>query len=222
MGSKRIPRKNIKKFDGEPIINHVLRAASQSNIFNTIHVSTESKEICEICKQIGYEPDFMRPNELADDYVGIMQVLKFVVEKFESRNIFFDTVCMMYATSPLIDYKDLISAADIFEKSDGGTALLSVSQYPTPIEKAWIISKEGNLIPKNSKAFKVRTQDLKPSFYDAGMFCFYTAKYIKSSHEFGNPFSFRPFKVPNHRVTDIDDNEDWERAELMFKVLNIK
>ena len=219
-GSKRITKKNIKIFNGEPIISYALNAASVCNIFDTIHVSTESSEIYEICKRRGYEPHFMRPKKLANDYVGIMQVLKFVVEKFESEGATFDTVCMMYATSPMVDYRDLISACDIFEKSDGESALLSVCQYPTPIEKAWVIDKEGKLVPNNPKAFKIRTQDLKLSFYDAGMFCFYTAKYIKGSQDFGNPFSFRPFKIPYYRVTDIDDSEDWKRAELMFKAFN--
>ncbi len=222
LGSKRIPKKNIKIFNGQPMINHVLRIASKTNIFNTIHVSTESKEIYEVCKKAGYEPKFMRPDYLADDQMGIMQVLKFVVDKFESNGIFFDTVCMMYATSPLTDHRDLISAAEIFEKSDGENALLSVCQYPTPVEKAWVISEEDQLVPHNPKAFKKRTQDLKPSFFDAGMFCFYTSKYVKESQEFGNPFSFKAFKVPYYRVTDIDDSQDWERAELMFKVLNEK
>ena len=67
----RITKKNIKIFR-QPIISYALNAASMCNIFDTIHVSTESSEIYEICKKRGYEPHFMT-KETANDYVGIMR-----------------------------------------------------------------------------------------------------------------------------------------------------
>ena len=39
-GSKRITKKNIKIFNGKPIISYALDAASMCNIFDTIHVSS--------------------------------------------------------------------------------------------------------------------------------------------------------------------------------------
>ena len=44
-GSQRIKNKNMKKFFNKPLISYTLRAAKRSNLFDTIHVSTNSKEI---------------------------------------------------------------------------------------------------------------------------------------------------------------------------------
>ena len=62
-GSKRILRKNIKKFLGKPIIAYSIEAALGSNCFDQIIVSTDDEEIAEIAydsdkfyDKMGYDP----------------------------------------------------------------------------------------------------------------------------------------------------------------------
>ena len=87
-GSKRIPNKNIRNFCGKPIISYILDAAKKSGLFNTIHVSTDSKQIIKVVENLGFKIDFVRPSDLADDYTPIMPVLKFVVEEYEKKVYF--------------------------------------------------------------------------------------------------------------------------------------
>ncbi|MFL2600059.1 MAG: cytidylyltransferase domain-containing protein [Flavobacteriaceae bacterium] len=47
-GSKRIPNKNIKFFLGKPIISYAIKVAKNSNLFDEVMVSTDSKEIADI------------------------------------------------------------------------------------------------------------------------------------------------------------------------------
>jgi|TARA_B100001964_G_C13865639_1_gene436427 N-acylneuraminate cytidylyltransferase len=47
-GSVRIPRKNIKKFCGKPIIAWPIEVAKSSGLFDRILVSTDNEEIAEI------------------------------------------------------------------------------------------------------------------------------------------------------------------------------
>ena len=49
-GSKRIPRKNIKAFNGKPIIAYSIEAALDSNCFDQVIVSTDDNEIAEVAK----------------------------------------------------------------------------------------------------------------------------------------------------------------------------
>ena len=49
-GSKRIPKKNIIDFFGKPMIAWTIESAIQTNLFDTILVSTDSEEIAEISK----------------------------------------------------------------------------------------------------------------------------------------------------------------------------
>ncbi|MGQ9812629.1 MAG: cytidylyltransferase domain-containing protein [Dissulfurimicrobium sp.] len=79
-GSKRIPRKNIKEFCGRPLIAYSISAAKATGLFDHIIVSTDDTEIAEIAKTWDAEVSFMRPAELADDYVGTGAVVKHAVE----------------------------------------------------------------------------------------------------------------------------------------------
>ena len=106
-GSKRIKNKNIKNFCGKPIISYALNAAKESGLFDTIHVSTESEEIANIVRDLGFTIDFLRDISLADDITPIIPVLKWVVEKYQSKNIYFDEVVLIMACAPLIDATDL-------------------------------------------------------------------------------------------------------------------
>ena len=47
-GSKRIPRKNIRDFCGNPIISYAIDAAINSNIFAEVMVYTDDNEIAKI------------------------------------------------------------------------------------------------------------------------------------------------------------------------------
>lgn len=219
-GSKRIPHKNIKNFCGSPMISHAIKIAQNSDLFDTIHVSTDDQAIADAAAQYGCKPDFERPDELADDHTSMMATIKYVVEEYERRGDKFDTVALLYATSPLTDPKDLQKACAFFEKSDKEKAVLAVTPYPAPIEHAFRIIDDQDLVPDNDEALATRTQDLKEAYYDAGMFAIYTADYIKNSNKAGNFFAFRGFVVPSYRVTDIDWPDDWNRAEHLFKAIN--
>ena len=146
-GSKRIPNKNIKKFCGQPMLSYPIQAASKAGIFDTIHVSTDSQDIAQIASKFGFLPEFMRPKDLSGDHISIMQCLKYVVEKYENLGKKFDTVAMLYATSPLIDPDDLKQACIQFEANKTNSALLAVTPYPSPIEHAFRMDDNLDLHP---------------------------------------------------------------------------
>ena len=67
-GSKRIPRKNIKLFNGKPMIAYSILAAQESDCFKQIIVSTDDDEIAQVAREYGADVPFMRPAELSDDF----------------------------------------------------------------------------------------------------------------------------------------------------------
>lgn len=219
-GSKRIPHKNIKIFCGEPMLSYPIKAAEQAEIFDVIHISTDDAEIATVAKEYGYLPEFMRPSNLSNDYVSLMESLKYVVGVYEGMGQSFDTIALLYATSPLMDPNHLRRACYEFEKSDKEKALLSVAQFPSPIEHAFRMAEDCDLLPDNSLALATRTQDLPHAYFDAGMFAFYTPEYINNSTDAGDFMSFRGFKVPSSRVTDIDWPDDWKYAETLYQALH--
>jgi len=82
-GSKRIPRKNIKEFCGEPIITYSIRAALESGMFDEVMVSTDDEEIREIAIKAGAKVPFMRSEKTANDYATTTDVLLEVITEYK-------------------------------------------------------------------------------------------------------------------------------------------
>lgn len=113
-GSKIIPRKNIKKIYGKPLIAWTIGAAKKSKLLDRYIVSTEDREIASISNRFGAEV-LDRPKQLAGDSATTLSVLKDIINKIDC-----DIVVLLQCTSPvrengLIDKcikKFLISKAD--------------------------------------------------------------------------------------------------------------
>lgn len=216
-GSKRIPNKNIRDFCGQPMITHVLSAARASGLFTTVHVSTESESIRDVAAQFGFPPDFPRPAELADDHTPIMPVLRQAVQEYASLGVRFDEVWLLMACAPLIDAKDLSSAATLFQQAGGERPLLAVSEYPTPIEWAFSRGENGTLTPVKAGMFAVRSQDLERRYFDAGSFAVFPASLVLESQGAGSDSCFIGYVLPKGTAIDIDDEQDWQLAEAIYR-----
>ena len=66
-GSKGIPNKNIKMFNGKPLIAWSIDHAKKVKKLKRIIVSTDSKKIAKVAEKYGAEVPFMRPKKLARD-----------------------------------------------------------------------------------------------------------------------------------------------------------
>jgi N-acylneuraminate cytidylyltransferase len=218
-GSKRIPEKNIRKFRGKPMLAYPLEAARTSGLFATIHVSTENQHIADVAAALGAPVEFKRPPQLADDHTPILPVVRNVLETFLERGSTFDQVWILMACSPLLLAEDLKQAAALYEVSGTARPLLAVARYPAPVEWAFERSASGQLTPLQPGMFSVRSQDLKARYYDAGMFSVFPAARVLQSEGAGDDTSFAGYVMPAHRVTDIDDEEDWKLAEVLFDAL---
>ena len=216
-GSKRIKNKNIKDFVGKPIIYYTLKNAKNSNLFNFIHVSTESTLISEIVEKLGFKCDFLRPEELADDYTPIMPVLKFVVEKYKSMNFRFDEIWLLMPCSPLITVNQMIDASKLYGKYKGKYALTTISQYPVPIDWAFKLGKDNQLIPLQPKMFDKRSQDLQKKYFDTGSFSIFSPSCVINSKGADPKTKFIGFELPKETSIDIDEEEDWLNAEFLYK-----
>lgn len=212
LGSKRIIKKNIKNFCGKPMINWPLITAKKSKLFSKIHVSTDSLKIKKIVEKQKINVDFLRPKKLSGDFVGLMEVYKFVVEKYKKLNIFFDEVWFLTPCSPLINYKDLRFSAKFFQKIDGN-AFLAVSKFSPPIQWAMKLDKK-KLIFVNKKYSLIRSQDLKEHYYDTGTFGAFKNKVFDKKI---NNLKFYGYEISKTKGIDIDNLDDWKLAEKIAK-----
>lgn len=214
-GSKRILNKNIKLFLNKPLIFYSIEELKKSNLFEKIHISTDSKKIERLVKK-KIEVDFLRPKKLAGNNVGLWPVIKYVLEKYKKKSIYFDQVWLVYATNPLIK-KNIINQCDKkFQNKckQNNSALITVTKYNYPIEWAQVIDQNGFLKANNQKNLKIRSQDLKQYICDAGMINIYNPDIFFRKKK----LNYIPFVVPYINSVDIDDIEDFKFAEKLFKI----
>ena len=218
-GSKRIPKKNIKPFNGKPIIGYVIEKAIQSKAFSKVIVSTDSKEIVEVSTSFGAEIPFLRPKEISDDFTSVTAVVRHGIEYFENVNEIYDTICLLYPTAPLIDINDLRKGLELLQTSDFA---VSVSEFPFPIERALHFNSEKQTIEmRDKKNFYKRSQDLPMTYHDAGQFIFGNKNaWMEKIPMIDGRNS--PVFVARERVQDIDNEEDWEYAEQKGIILASK
>jgi pseudaminic acid cytidylyltransferase len=213
-GSKRIPRKNIKNFSGSPMISWSIKAASESNLFDHIIVSTDDEEIAKIARDSGAETPFIRPVNLADDHTSTVPVVAHAIESCIQLGWAVDFACCIYPCSPFLQVDDLVSAFELAydRKAD---FVYPVSEYAHPIQRAMRQLSDGGMQFLYPQFELTRTQDLEKSYHDAGQFYWGTSSAWLSKKKMHTDGLGMP--IPNWRVVDIDTEDDWTRAEMIFK-----
>ena len=216
-GSKRIPRKNIKPFLGKPIIAYSIEAALQSDIFDTVMVSTDDEEIAEIAKQYGAEVPFLRSAEASNDHATTNDVLLEVLDAYEKIGQSYDFACCLYPTAPFVTAQKLQDAFAKLEASDADT-LIPVVAFSYPPKRGLLIRNE-RLVFEYPEYLDTRSQDLETSYHDVGQFYFFRVPNFKANKRLmvGN---ILPFEVPETEVQDIDNLTDWQIAEMKYRLLH--
>ncbi len=220
-GSKRIPRKNIRNFCGKPMIVHSIEAARESGCFQHIVISTDDAEIAHIAVEHGAEVPFTRPAELSDDHTGTRPVIQHAIKEAERNFGPFDYVCSIYATAPFLRASDLQKGLTQIRSQKADFAV-SVASFPYPIQRALRFTGEGHIRMFHPENAQVRSQKLEEAYHDAGQFYWgRTTAFMDGSSIFADPHAVAlPIVLPRFRVQDIDTEEDWRRAELMFRALS--
>ncbi len=215
-GSKRIPRKNIKEFCGKPMLAYSVEAAVQSGIFDTVMVSTDDEEIAQVAVQYGAEVPFMRSETTSGDFATTNDVLHEVLEEYEKRGEHFDLGCCIYPTAPFVTAGKLTDAVELLMNSDADT-LFPVVAFSYPPQRAMIV-KEGRLVFEYPQYMDSRSQDLEPHYHDVGQFVVFRTKAYKRNRKLmiGNII---PMVVSEMEVQDIDNETDWQIAEMKYKFM---
>ena len=219
-GSKRIPRKNIKNFCGQPIIKYSIEAALQSKCFSEIMVSTDDKEIATIAKSFDAKIPFLRSEKNSNDYADTADVIEEVLNAYKKQNKHFEYFCCIYPTAPFITAEKLSNSFDILNKTNAD-AVIPVVKFGYPIQRSLKIenNKLEMIWPEN---YKKRSQDLMTTYHDSGQFYWMkTESFLTQKTLFAK--NTIPFEINETEVQDIDTEQDWQLAEFKYEYFkNIK
>ncbi len=217
-GSKRIPRKNIKPFLGRPILSYSIEAALLSGCFDEVMVSTEDLEIAEVARRYGAEVPFLRSKKDSNDFAPLGDVIRSVLETYQSQGRPFDVACCILATAPFITPERLREGLTRLEASTAD-ALVGVVPFDYPIQRALRIrnGREEMFWPENHDQ---RSNDLETAYHDSGQFYWLkTQPYLDGDGKLLLAHCLA-MELPALEVQDIDSPDDWALAELKYRFLH--
>lgn len=216
-GSKRIPKKNIKDFHGKPIISYSILTCIESGFFERVIVSTDDEEIAKVSLSYGAEVPFFRSEKNSNDIATTADVIIEVLKTLELESEFYDYCLCLYPTAPFVTAENLKLS---FEKlrNQSYDIVYPIVQYSYPIQRAVVIDHEGKTRLIKNENLKIRSQDLEPTYHDAGQYYWIDVPIFHQKKEIltNNTGSIL---IDELHSQDIDNLSDWEIAELKFEYL---
>lgn len=219
-GSKGVPKKNIKLLGGKPLIWYTIESALESKKLGKVIVSTDSKEIADFSIKCGVEVPFLRPEELALDNTGSIEVVKHALKYFLNCNLIFDAVVLLQPTTPFRS-KEMIDECILQFETSEADSLISVLPVPHNYNPHWVFekNKEGYLkISCGDNNIITRRQDLPSAYHRDGAVYITKSKIITEYNSFLGE-KITAFKSMEDNYVNIDTIDDWRRAELLISKL---
>ena len=219
-GSKGIPKKNIKLLGGIPLLEYTAKSALASKFLSSVILSSDDSEIIEVAKNLGIEVPFIRPENLSQDDTPSLSVIKHALEFFETKNEFFDAICLLQVTSPFRQENLIDRSIQKFESEDLDS-LISVREVPTDFNPHWIFeldTKDHLKIATGDEKIISRRQDLPKAFHrDGAIYITRTDVILKQNSLYGSSIGYIESK--NDLYVNIDTPDDWLTAEEIAKKL---
>ena len=199
-------------------LSYSLELVGSSGIFSRAHVSTDSERIAEVARDCGFTLDFMRDALLADDFTGVWDVVRWVLEEYQRRGERFDSVCLLYAGTPLLDGLDLRGGMEYFLSLGRGYHVMACCEYLSSPLRALSLDGEGNIRAIDEGSFSVsRSQDLGTYVMDCGAFSYRWTEDVLGGVEALAEGKTRAYILDRTKGVDINTERDLEFAKLLYR-----
>ncbi|NCB70874.1 MAG: acylneuraminate cytidylyltransferase family protein [Clostridia bacterium] len=216
-GSKGLKDKNIRTFNGKPLLAYSIEAAQDSGKFDEVFVSTDSENYADIGRKYGAHVPFLRSPELSTDTASSWDVVKDVLTKFKNGNIQFDTIALLQPTSPLRTSQDIVNAFRIMhdKKANAVVSICEVDHSPL-----WCntLPEDGSLVGFLPTELVTKTRQKLDTYYRInGAIYLVNVGYLFSSQTIYDSRCYA-YKMEKRHSIDIDDLVDFQIAEMIDKL----
>jgi len=211
-GSKRIPRKNIKEFNGKPAISYAIKAAFESQVFSEVIVSTDDEEIAEYSRSQGAKIPWLRSEELSNDFATTSQVMQDAVLKLDSEDL--ENVCCIYPVTPLLRPKYISEGLRVLKNLDWSYVFSAVKNDSNP-QRFFTLNSSNSVSMLLPEFALTRTQDLQQTFYDAGQFYWGKKSAWLDKRPIFDSLS-TIVEMSREDAIDIDTFSHWKLAEDLY------
>jgi CMP-N-acetylneuraminic acid synthetase len=215
-GSKGVPRKNLRLLAGKPLLWYSIESAAAARRLARVVVSTESGEIAAAARDAGAEVPFLRPAALAADDTPMLPVVAHALRTLAEQGEEYDAVCLLQPTCPLRRPEDIDGCIDLLERS-AADSVVTVLEVPARYHPHWAFTEnaDGSLRPATDAPLTPRRQELAPAFHRDGSIYVTRCPVVL---EAGSLYGRRTlgYRTDAERNVNIDDPEDWARAERLL------
>ncbi len=209
-GSKRFPRKNIRKFKGRSLILFSISAARQCPDIHRIIVSTNDSETAAIATKQGTEV-MWRPDYLATDTVSIFEALKHIYRTIKAKKEKLPKyIVLLQPTSPLRRKGLITEGLKAIRADKKASCLIAVYQ------KQLATGRIRNGYWQSDYPEDTRTQDVEPFYVPCGsLYIFECKKTIEKDDAWGKYII--PLIENEQQNVNIDYKHDFLELKNVFK-----
>lgn len=217
-GSERVPHKNVRLLAGHPLLAYAIETARQSGLFERVVVSTDSEEIAEVARWYDAEVPFLRPPAYATSTSPDIEWLSHTLEHLDER---FDLFALIRATNPFRGPETVRRGFDQLlatPEADSLRAVELVKQHPG---KMWVVADDGRTMAplldqsQLDVAWHAGQYQALPHVYvqNSALEIAWTRVVTEGGTREGAVLA--PFLTQGLEGFNVDDEEDWERAERL-------
>ncbi len=223
-GSKRLPRKNIKKLCGKPLIGYTIEAVIESNIFDTIILSSDDDEILEVGTHYDEITIEKREPALASDTSKVIDLIKQIADR-PSYSEQYDAIGLFLPTCPFRTSKHIKEGFSMLQKEDFSVVSINEMQEPVQLtltlDGQKVINPNALINPSPLITGNTRSQDFDKYYrVNGGFYIAWLDKFITKDNFFQG--IVKGYEMPPDNCVDIDNEKDFLLAEYLLKNNHIK
>jgi CMP-N,N'-diacetyllegionaminic acid synthase len=216
LGSSRLPRKNIRLLNGISLLGRTIQRVKKISVIDQICVSTEAEEVANEARKFGVEVPFMRPDHLARDPFGVVEVALHSLDSFEKNGQYFDTLIILLPTSPFCHVSDIENAINTYIQQDVEFLMSVTREVHSPLSS--LILKEGKLSPLHPEWLNLtgsRADNETPTIVRAnGAITIVNVSAFRRERNYYS-YPLAAYEMPAERSVDIDTEMDFQFAEFL-------
>jgi CMP-N,N'-diacetyllegionaminic acid synthase len=217
-GSERVPGKNVRPLAGHPLLAYAIATARQAGVFGRVVCSTDSEEIAEVARWYGADVPFLRPPQYATSTSPDIEWITYTLEQLPKR---YDLFAIVRATNPFRGPDAFRRALDQLlatPEADSIRAVEPVKQHPG---KMWVVEGQTMrpLLDQShlEVAWHAGQYQALPRVYvqNSAVEIAWTRVVSQTGSREGRALA--PFLTEGYEGLNVDDEEDWERAERLLE-----
>lgn len=220
-GSKGVPRKNLRRVGGVPLIERAVRTASETDGIDLVVVSTDDDEIAAVSEAAGARV-VRRPTEISGDTASSESAILHALDVLDAERERVDVVAFLQATSPFIARDALSGAVREVRERRADSMFAAHETYgflwsrgdPRQTSGAGRTDADAAVALNHDAAHRPRRQDREAHFLETGAFyVFRVDGFREAKHRFFG--RIRIAEVPEWTAIEIDDEQQLRIARAL-------